>query len=344
VLAAAMLLLFVALRATCNTNQPPSVREVSGPSVGFTGVPVTFRATATDPEGDSIAFQFDWGDTTTPAWSDLVASGETLPQIHIYADPGAYVVRAKAKDMKGRESGRTSGHALSLESHAPAYPDSVCGSVYLRNGGGGCCMSPDGSLLCVGTSSSRESISVIRVSDRTLLPCIRVDTLVGAMVFSNDNQTVYASSWNSGSLYRVDIANGRVVDYAQGIGLASGLAVSPDGSRLLAGVYQNVLVLRTDSLAIIDSVHLPYNIQRMELNRAGTALYVGLTYGVGAVDVQTCSLRMFTPVDFPMYVLLSPDEESLFVYNAGDGGVAELRASDLAVTRRANMGISETQY
>jgi len=151
---------------------------------------------------------------------------------------------------------------------------------------------------------------------------------------------ITTSSWNSGAIYRVDVVDGRVVDSASGIGIASALAVTPDGGRLLVDVFQNLLVMRTDSLAILDSVHLPYNSECMALSHAGTRLYVGVVHGLCAVDVQGCSLRMFTQaVDMPRYIVLSPDEESLYVQTGADSGVAVLRTSDLAVTRRVNMGV-----
>jgi DNA-binding beta-propeller fold protein YncE len=330
------------LGSSCNlTNKAPTVPVITGPSSGVVGVAVTFKATATDPDNDSIAFHLDWGDSSDVAWTTLIASGETTSVQHTFSDSGTYLVKAKAKDKKGKESEWFAGHPLSLLSAAPPYPDSVYDSVYLRNGGGACCMlSPDGSLLCVGTSSESDSVSVIRVSDRTLFRTIRVDTMIGAAVFSTDNQSVYASSWNSGAIYRVDVVNGRVVDTVSSIGVASALAATPDGSRLLVGVSQNLLVMRTDSLATLDSVRLPYNSECMALNRAGTKLYVGVLHGLCAVDVQGCSLRMFTQaVDMPMYMVLSPDEESLYVQNGADSGVAVLRTSDLAVTRRVHMGV-----
>jgi hypothetical protein len=58
----------VLLGAKCSLfNKAPSVPVVTGPTQGVAGVPVEFKATATDPEGDSIAFAFDWGDNTALA-------------------------------------------------------------------------------------------------------------------------------------------------------------------------------------------------------------------------------------------------------------------------------------
>jgi WD40 repeat protein len=327
--------------STCSVfNKAPSVPVISGPSAGVVGVPVTFRATATDPEGDSIAFQFDWGDTAMPAWSTLVASGETLSASHAFCDTGTYLVMAKTKDANGRGTDWTEGHVISLIAAGPAYPDSVYDTVYVRNGGVACCISPDGTLLCVGPGYSSDSITIMRVSDHALLPRVRVDTMIGAAVFSSDNRSVYASGSNSGAIYRVDVASGRVVDSVPGIGPARDVLVSPDGSRLLVGASQYVLVLRSDSLAILDSVRLPYEVEAMALNQAGTILFAGVLHGLGVVDVPGCSLSMFTQaVDRPKYAVLSPDEESLYVFCSADSGVVVLRTSDLAVMRRVSMGV-----
>ncbi len=71
--------------SSCNlTDKAPTVPVISGPSSGVVGVPVTFKAMATDPDGDSVAFELDWGDTTTPAWSNFIASGETISVQHTY--------------------------------------------------------------------------------------------------------------------------------------------------------------------------------------------------------------------------------------------------------------------
>jgi hypothetical protein len=331
----------VLLGSTCNlTNKAPSVPVISGPSTGVVGVPVTFKATATDPEGDSIAFQFDWGDTTTPAWSAFIASGETTSVQHVYTDSGSCLIRAKAKDKKGSQSSWSGEVTLDLLSASPEYPDSIYGSCYIQGGVGRGVISPDGTVLCMGTRSGCDSVSILRVSDRTLLPRIRVDTLIAALAFLDDNRYVFASSWNSGRIYRVDLTEGRVVDSVSGMGLPYDLAVTPDRSRLLACVNQNIYVLRTDTLAILDSVHLPYNAYGMALDKTGATLYVSTLHGIGVVDVAECSLRLFTQaVDNSGFPTLSVDEESLYVLSGTDSGVTVVRTSDLSVTRRVGLHI-----
>ncbi len=340
-IAAAAIGAAVMLGSSCNlTNKAPTVPVISGPSTGVVGAPVTLMATATDPDDDSVAFQFDWGDTSTLAWTSLVASGETLSAAHTYTDSGSFAVKAKAKDKKGKQSGWSDGSALDLLSASSGYPDSVFGSVYIPGGARSGIVSPDGTVLCLGPLSGCDSVSILRVSDRTLLPRIRVDTLIAALAFLDSNRYVFASSWNSGRIYRVDLTEGRAVDSVSGMGHPHNLAVTPDRSRLLACVKQNIYVLRTDSLAILDSVRLPYNAEGMVLDKTGTALYVCTLHGIGIVDVARCSLRLFAQtVDNSGYPVLSVDEESLYVFSGVDSGVTVLRTSDLAVTRRVSLHV-----
>jgi len=80
-------------------SNPPNTPGVpEGPSAGFVGDALTFRATTTDPDGDSISFQFDWGDGSVPDWTPYVASGETVTEQKSFQSEGTYHVKVKAKD------------------------------------------------------------------------------------------------------------------------------------------------------------------------------------------------------------------------------------------------------
>jgi hypothetical protein len=119
-------LMVAGLSLTCNPfAKKPSVPVLMGPTTGVAGVPLTFRATSEDPDGDSVAFMFDWGDTTTNIWTNFILSGETISVSHTYADSNDYAVKAKAKNGKGRESVWSGGWTLHLAGSGPGYPDSL---------------------------------------------------------------------------------------------------------------------------------------------------------------------------------------------------------------------------
>jgi outer membrane protein assembly factor BamB len=89
----------LALFSSC--NRPPAfAASPTGPDVCFAGVTYTFAAVANDPDGDSVAVRFDWGDSTTTDWSSLSASGHAVTDTHAWQDTGTYEVRAWARDRK----------------------------------------------------------------------------------------------------------------------------------------------------------------------------------------------------------------------------------------------------
>ncbi len=85
-------------------NEPPNKPQTpTGPSWVYADKSCTFTTSTTDPEGDSVAYIFDFGDGVkleTP----LVASGEIGSADHIYIRLGTFYVKAQAKDKGGSTS------------------------------------------------------------------------------------------------------------------------------------------------------------------------------------------------------------------------------------------------
>jgi len=87
-----------------SSERPTRPPRPDGPTSGRAGESLTFTATTTDPNGDSITFQFDWGDGSALTWTDYVASGDTATVQKSFETPGTYKVRVKAKDVHGAYS------------------------------------------------------------------------------------------------------------------------------------------------------------------------------------------------------------------------------------------------
>ncbi len=110
-------------------NLPPDTPEIpSGQSSGYEDSTYTFSATTTDPDGDSIAYQFDWGDGNFSVWSNYVPSGQSVSIGHAYTSQGIYYVTAKAKDSEDAESDWSDGHQITIlgppnTPPAPTGPD-----------------------------------------------------------------------------------------------------------------------------------------------------------------------------------------------------------------------------
>ena len=91
---------------SCKKNHPPDVpADPTGPSVCLRDSTRTFTATATDPDGDSVAVRFSWGDSTESSWTSWLASGGTGALTHAWSDTGTYLVCAQTQDPKGLASG-----------------------------------------------------------------------------------------------------------------------------------------------------------------------------------------------------------------------------------------------
>ena len=86
-------------------NHPPGTpQQPQGPSEGNAGEEYTFLTHAIDPDGDSLYYFFDWGDSTEGIWVGPFISGAPINTSHLWHERGTYTVKVKAKDTFDAES------------------------------------------------------------------------------------------------------------------------------------------------------------------------------------------------------------------------------------------------
>ncbi|MDD1653701.1 MAG: PKD domain-containing protein [Methanomicrobiales archaeon] len=125
----AALLTFAA--SVSSNHPPPSPAAPDGPPSCPTGIPCQYTAVIQDPDGDTLAGTFDWGDGST--WvSDPVASGATLTGTHAWTAPGTVSVRVMATDAAGSASGWSPVLTVAVgdpagENHPPGIPSAPSG-------------------------------------------------------------------------------------------------------------------------------------------------------------------------------------------------------------------------
>ena len=74
-------------------NNPPSTPSIpQGPNSGKINTEYSFSSSASDPEGDTLLYQFNWGDGTTSPWT--TQSSLT----HTWSTTGTYEIKVRAKD------------------------------------------------------------------------------------------------------------------------------------------------------------------------------------------------------------------------------------------------------
>ena len=127
ILAVAGALVLVSLGLACrkpSVGSPPATPAApAGISDGGYNTSYEFTAFTTDPDSDSVAIRFSWGDGATSDWSAWVASGETVAQAHSWPSAGYYEVKAQAKDNTNSTSNWSAPLAVTITTNrAPGTP------------------------------------------------------------------------------------------------------------------------------------------------------------------------------------------------------------------------------
>lgn len=83
-----------------NAN-PVVAQQAAGPLATTTGTSESFVFSASDPDGDPVQVQADWGDGSLSAWSPAAPSGSQVALDHSWSLPGSFALRARARDDRG---------------------------------------------------------------------------------------------------------------------------------------------------------------------------------------------------------------------------------------------------
>ncbi|MFO7676126.1 MAG: PQQ-binding-like beta-propeller repeat protein [bacterium] len=110
------------LEVSIGRRHPARPTMPAGPDSGYTSILHEFSTTAASPYGESLRIQFDWGDSTPPAWSLPVASGSAFVGVHGYAGRGTYEIRARSMDPGGWTTDWSVPRRFSVSSHPPYRP------------------------------------------------------------------------------------------------------------------------------------------------------------------------------------------------------------------------------
>ncbi|MGE5258115.1 MAG: fibronectin type III domain-containing protein [Hyphomicrobiales bacterium] len=76
---------------------PSTPTTPSGLSSALVNTAVSFSTSATDPNGDSLQYRYDWGDGVLSSWG-------SASQSHTWSAAGQYAVKAQAQDSSGTAS------------------------------------------------------------------------------------------------------------------------------------------------------------------------------------------------------------------------------------------------
>jgi hypothetical protein len=257
---------------TCKKkNQPPGVPSVpSGPASGRKGDTLRFSTVAEDPDGDSVAVRFDWGDSTTSDWSARVRSGDSVVMTHAWQELGLYSIRAQARDAGDTASAWSGEHQLAVAS----FLATLGGSGYEE--GNSVRQTSDGGYIVVGSTESygagRSDVWLVKtdafgnkVWDKTFGGPLEEEgysvrqTSDGGYVITGYTAS-YGAGWRDIWLVKTDAYGNESWDRTFGDTLSNvGRSVeqTSDGGYIIAGATSsghagsdNVPLVKTDSMGI----------------------------------------------------------------------------------------------
>ncbi|MGB9742162.1 MAG: PQQ-binding-like beta-propeller repeat protein [bacterium] len=76
-----------------------------GAEITFANTVYSCTTSTTDPQGQQVAFQFDWGDGVRSEWSGWLAGGTPFADTHTYVQSGEVKITVRAKNSRGKVSG-----------------------------------------------------------------------------------------------------------------------------------------------------------------------------------------------------------------------------------------------
>jgi YVTN family beta-propeller protein len=203
-----------------------------GQPEGFEDSTYLFVATAEDPDGDSVAYRFDWGDGDTSDWSVFVPNTHTAPLGHEWSTKGTYHVRVQAKDRTG---------ALSPWSDSvdfPVWKAYLChleATVPTGEGPSGLAFTPDGRFLYVALNRD-NAVGVLRTSDLQEVARVPVGRNPRDIAMRPDGAFAYVGIAYEDFVAVIQTSNNTVVDSIAVGRSPRELVCTEDGSKLYVAV------------------------------------------------------------------------------------------------------------
>jgi YVTN family beta-propeller protein len=329
--------------STCGLfNKAPSIPVISGPSAGVVGVPVEFTATATDSEGDSVAFQFAWGDGDTSDWTSLVASGDTVADSHVYGDTGTYRVSVRAEDHHKARSDWSTSQAISIAPASRGYPDTILAELSVERNAFRCTVTPDGERLYV-SHADEDFVTCIRLQDRAVLGAFEAGGDPGDLAASPDGQFLYVACSRDSVVAVIRISDHGVARKIHVGNNLQGLAVSPDGGAayVTCSMTASLYVIRTPDNVLVDSVRFSGSPLGVAVSPCGQYVYVSTAAPDRVVVLSTSGHQVVAEIPtrrLPSEIAVTQDGKYVYVATQGDTGLAVIDTGADSVVGSIRLG------
>ncbi len=334
---------------SCPGNSAPDTPAApEGPVTGYPDSTYAFSVTTTDPDGNSVAYRFSWGDGDTSDWSGYVASGVEVHAEHVWDSIGSYAVTAQAKDSRDAASGWSAEHTITISVRPNSPPetplppvgpdDGFIDSVYTFSA---CGLDPDNDSLEFRFAWGDGDTSEWTVPAPPGLPVILTHAWDSAGVYEvrvqSRDPSGLESPWSDSAV--ADLTPDcpfRIVARLHIAGERQAVAVSPDGSLVYA--------VGVDRLVVVDAATL--DVRRVPMNAhfdyfPDIVFHPDGEYAYVAADdtllvVRTADHRVTARIPFyvggvPSSLGCLPDGRHLYVGGWGDFQLYIMSTVDLTV-------------
>jgi YVTN family beta-propeller protein len=321
-------------------NNPPNIPYVpSGPSGGEVDTSYLFTTSTTDSDGDSVCYQFDWGDGTQSSWSGFVPSESSAAMSKSWSVNGTYSIKARAKDIHDAISNWSEPHTITITD----FPCRVVDTITVGSGPVGVVVLPNGNYVYV-TNGYSNNVSVIRTSDNTVVRTITVgDRPMDMAVLSNGNYIYVPNRFS----YDVDVI--RTSDNTVITSIPVGewpiyCAATPNDNFVYVANWgtDNVSVIRTWDNTVVATISVNDGPGGVCVLPNGQYAYVTNMGSNNISVIKTSDNTVVSTIptgSYPQGITVTPNGAYVYCANKFGNSVTVVRTSDNAVV--ATVSVSD---
>ncbi len=337
------------------SNNPPDIPvPVNGPSNGYEGRLYYFSTATNDADGDSISYQFDWGDGDTTDWSDFLPSDSSITMAKSWSSQGTFLIKARAKDQKDALTDWSEAHTIDIGFNNP--PDipltptgPLIGFVEFEYSFTTSTNDPNQDSISYRFDWGNEDTSNWSNFVRSGTPVMMDNTWSVPGTYNIKAQAKdingLLSEWSNPHLIEIDTVDfpSRTVAMIPVGTYPLDIAVLPNGDYLYVTdlVLSSVWVIQTSNHTLVDTIAVgagPWGITALPNS---DFVYVA-NWNVNTVSViQTSNNTVITTIpvgSFPKYLTALPSSEYVYVTNENSDDVSVIRTSDNTVVAIISVG------
>jgi len=111
-----------------DSTPPEKPNAPQGPARGFKDVDYQYTTSCVDEDSEQMVYLYDWGDGNY-SWNNWFSVNTAATVSYSWAEDGTYLVRVKAFDDQGFESGWSDALSVKIGNEAPYKPDTPFGDL-----------------------------------------------------------------------------------------------------------------------------------------------------------------------------------------------------------------------